>query len=116
MGLNISQMEMGVPNVLYYYWLICWKFITPVVLTVLVIGSMVASKPLEYADGVPIDIFMQVFGWMMTFSSVMLIPAFGAWNVYKRYRAGKPLGKALFEPTGKWKPAASASASNAQLV
>ena len=37
-------------------------------------------------------------------TTVFLLIIVGAWNVYKRFRGGKPMGMALLQPTKKWRP------------
>jgi solute carrier family 6 amino acid transporter-like protein 5/7/9/14 len=101
---NLKEMEIPMPWVMKWYWKICWKFISPTILTVLIIMGLAQSGPVKYSN-YEFETPVQALGWMLGVSTVIFIPLVGAWNVYKRYRAHKPVGWALLKPTPKWKPA-----------
>ena len=60
-------------------------------------------------DGFEPDI--QSLGLLISFSSTLLIPLIGMYQLWKRTRKGKPLGMAMFRPTHHWKAAITASPS-----
>ena len=100
---NIKEMEMKIPKVMMYYWKACWCFITPITLIVLLIIAFVKHKPYSSNDYIyPGGI--QALGWMISFSSLLLIPIVGFYQVFIRQRNGKELGWALFQPTRHWGP------------
>lgn len=101
---NIKEMGIRMPTVVYWYWRICWQFITPAILGTLVIYSFVKYRPVQYGEYV-FESPVQGLGWILGVSSTILIPIVGCWNIYKRYRNGKPIGMALLRPTPKWRPA-----------
>lgn len=104
---NISEMGIKLPTVIMWYWKICWQFITPGILAVLVIMSFYFHSPVVYGD-YEFEPSVQALGWMIGFSSFLFIPGVAAWNIYKRSQRGKPLGMAVFKPTPKWGPASGA--------
>jgi hypothetical protein len=60
-------------------------------------------------NGSKLDI--QALGLMISLSSMLLIPLVGIYQVWKRYRKGKPLGLAMFRQTHNWKAAIATSPS-----
>lgn len=103
MGMKLRMRTIGW-KIMYWYWKICWKFVTPAILTFLVIYSMIDSGDSKYEDYI-FEKSVQIFGLIITLTSVVLLPTIGAWNVYKRHRSGKPIGIELLKPTKKWRPA-----------
>ncbi len=101
---DIRQMGMRLPSIIKWYWKICWLFITPLILGVLVVWKFVETADVSYGDKV-FPPCIQGLGWLISTSSVVLLPLLGLRQVIKREREGKPLGKALFRPTPKWMPA-----------
>ena len=77
------------------------------ILTFLIIYSIIDFGDSKYEDYI-FEYPVQIFGWIITLTSVILLPTLGAWNVYKRHRAGKPMGMNLLKPTKKWRPALGA--------
>ena len=73
-------------------------------MTFLIIYSIIDFGDSKYEDYI-FEYPVQIFGWIITLTSVILLPTLGAWNVYKRHRAGKPMGMDLLKPTKKWRPA-----------
>ena len=47
---NIAEMGMKLPKPMKMYWKICWSYITPILLSVLVIIKFVKHKPLKSVD------------------------------------------------------------------
>ena len=90
--------EMGTPRLpqLKWYWIICWQFITPFVLTMMVIFSLVDSAT-NLQEG-----YNGIITWLVTITSVSIIPAFAIHEIIKRRKSGKELGFALFRQTSSW--------------
>ena len=100
---NIKEMEMKIPTVMLFYWKACWSFITPITLAVLLIISFVKHQPYKSNDYVyPNNI--QALGWLISISSLMLIPMVAIYQVIIRQNKGKKLGWALIQPTRHWGP------------
>ena len=100
---NIKEMQMKIPKVVEYYWKACWSFITPLVLIFLLIMKFVNHEPFKsgeyiYPNGI------QVLGWLISTSSIVLIPIVGFYQIVNRHYNGENLGWALFKPTSKWGP------------
>ena len=100
---NIKEMEMKIPKVMLFYWKACWSFITPITLALLLVISFVKHQPYKSNDYVyPNNI--QALGWMISISSLMLIPMVAIYQVIIRQNKGKKLGWALIQPTRHWGP------------
>jgi hypothetical protein len=62
----------------YWYWNVCWLFVSPALILVIVVVSWVQYKPLE-TDGYVFPVYSNVIGWLMTAS--VLLGMFG-WAFY----------------------------------
>ncbi|XP_059096087.1 sodium- and chloride-dependent glycine transporter 2-like [Tigriopus californicus] len=105
---NIQEMGMRMPNVVRLYWTACWTVITPLILLAILIGQWVQFKPVE---GVNMDKsayvfpgFFQGMGVLIACSTVILLPLLTVRQFLKRKYANKPVGRAMFKTTPKWKP------------
>uniref|UniRef100_A0A4W5JPK3 Transporter n=1 Tax=Hucho hucho TaxID=62062 RepID=A0A4W5JPK3_9TELE len=61
------------------YWRLCWKFVSPTFLLVVVIASIVTSTGLSYDDYV-FPSWSNVIGWGVALSSMMFVPVYA---IYK---------------------------------
>ncbi|KAJ3593193.1 hypothetical protein NHX12_005529 [Muraenolepis orangiensis] len=61
------------------YWRLCWKFVSPTFLLVVVIASIVTHTGLEL-DGYVFPYWSEVLGWGVAMSSMMFVPIYA---VYK---------------------------------
>ena len=102
---NIEEMGMRMPRFMTHYWRICWSWVTPAILTVLIIWSFVDYVPLTYESGANYPDGIQVLGWLLPLSSLLFMPLLLVRQVNRRKAKGKPLGKALLQHTPKWVPA-----------
>ena len=111
---NIKEMGMKLPWLIKMYWKMCWMFITPIILLVVVIITFVQQKKLQTVlykkeDGEE-EIYVwpdsiQVVGWLMPLSTVLIIPFFGIYQIWKRKTDGKCIsGWTMFKPTNNWGP------------
>jgi len=91
-----------------WYWKICWCFITPILLSVLLILQFVFTKPVSY-KGETFPDNIQALGWLCGVFSVLFIPAITVYQYVQRYRKGKDIGWAMFKPTRRWGPVARAA-------
>ncbi|XP_002736305.1 sodium-dependent noradrenaline transporter-like, partial [Saccoglossus kowalevskii] len=62
------------------WWRICWKFISPVFLTFIVVVSIALYAPLKF-DDYTYPVWANVFGWCIALSSMALIPATAIYSV-----------------------------------
>merc|ERR1712165_677890 len=111
---NIREMKMNLPKPVKLYWKICWKFVTPILLTVVLVLQFVFAEPVKYGDYVfPEEI--QAFGWVIGCASTAFIPGIAAYQYYRRFKKGKNIGLDMFRRTQRWGPAVGASMSLANL-
>ena len=110
---NIAEMSIGIPAFLKYYWLVCWMFVTPVVLAFILVMTLVDYSPTSSArrpdaeeDKYIFPVIIQALGWMMTTAAVIIIPVTAIFQVCKRYKSGKPFDiRTMMTPNEKWGPA-----------
>lgn len=109
------------------YWRICWGFITPVLMIVILIYTLIELEPLTYRDyvypdsaygkiyGQPIIIdnihyhisLFVVFGWCLSAFGILQLPLWGIYAVYRRRNEGESILKRIlvsFKPTSDWGP------------
>ena len=101
---DIEEMGMMLWGPIKWYWVFCWKAITPLILIVLVVmqfknGISVSYEKYKFPDAV------NGLGWLISLSSVLMLPLLAARQIIRRHRKGKKLGFALFKQTPKWLPA-----------
>ena len=128
---NIKEMGMNLPRCVKFYWKTCWCFITPFILSLLLIVKFIDYKPLQtdkyrsngtvlvdyvWPNGYQGEPNIQALAWLIPLSSTLLIPAIGIYQFWRRKQKGKPLGLAMFRPTIYWKPAQLTSVSMENLV
>lgn len=58
---------------------LCWKYLTPAVCTATFVFSLVSWSPLALEKGLVAPLWATALGWILTFSSVSLLPI---WAVY----------------------------------
>jgi len=98
---NIQE-EMGVniPCFMYAYWASTWLFLTPVVLTGVLVCSIYFYKPAYYGDYVyPPNI--QGLGWALVLASMLCVPAYTLYAVFVQKKSWKELRG----PTEDFRPA-----------
>ncbi|CAF0766331.1 unnamed protein product [Brachionus calyciflorus] len=89
--------------ILAWYWAICWKFISPFLLILLAIFSIIQYKPLE-TDGYVFPYWSNVIGHLMTAS---ILSGTVGWVIYSLLDAvfiSKKSLKSLFQPEKDWGP------------
>jgi len=62
------------------YWAVTWKFVTPGLLTVILVASALDYKPMKYGDAVYPD-WANGLGWLVSMASVACIPLVMLWKV-----------------------------------
>ncbi|XP_045130113.1 sodium- and chloride-dependent glycine transporter 1-like [Portunus trituberculatus] len=68
-----EDMGITVPRPLYAYWLLTWCAVTPLVLLAILVFSVIYFVPAYWDDYVfPLEI--QVLGWLILFSTVIMVP------------------------------------------
>ncbi|CAG0904475.1 unnamed protein product [Darwinula stevensoni] len=87
---NLAEM-MG-PNHWFfnYYWSITWRIISPIALTVVLFFTWIQYAPVKVGDYLfPSEI--EGLGWCMAFISILLVPIFSVYQIYKAKKESKPL-------------------------
>ena len=119
---NIKEMGMNVPRPMILYWKICWKFITPTLLLVIVIITFVDHRPHETILYKTTDTereesyvwppAIQALAWLMPLGTFIVIPLVTIYQIWNRIRnricnrAGEKSidWRSLIKPTCNWKP------------
>ena len=95
---NIEDMCITKRSNIRWYWIICWRAITPLILTVLVVISFINDVKVTGKE----TAYNGVIRWVITLTSVGIIPGFALHEVIKRYCNKEELGVALFRRTDSW--------------
>ena len=77
---NIEEMMGKQGSTAMVYWKICWKFISPGILIVVFIATLVKYQTPTY-EGVPYPGWAVFLGWAMAFMSVIMVPGFAIHHV-----------------------------------
>ncbi|XP_076327814.1 sodium-dependent proline transporter-like isoform X4 [Tachypleus tridentatus] len=101
---NVKQMIGYRPNI---YWLITWLVITPVIIIGVLIFSFMNSTSASYGN-YKFPKWTISVGWMLGAVSVIMIPLFALYEVWKTKTQGKEW-RDLFRPTADWGPAVEAN-------
>ena len=101
---NLEEMGINLWGPIKWYWVLCWQAITPLILITLVVkqfenGINVSYEEYKFPDSV------QALGWLISLSSVVMLPLLAVRQIVRRHKKGKELGWALFKVTPKWMPA-----------
>ena len=97
----LEEMNIKLWSPLKWYWIICWKFVTPVVLFILFITSV--SAKLDFViDGYSFPDGINSLGWLITSSTVAMIPILMIHQIFKALVRGEDLCSALFKPRDRW--------------
>lgn len=106
----MADIEHMVGFKLNIHWWICWTFITPVLLIIVLGFNIYEFTPLAFGDYTLPD-WAQALGWMMAVAAVIPIPIFAAGRIIQSYK--KPAFDGLnvwqrvvklCKPSDKWMP------------
>ena len=107
---NIEEMEIQVPTIMKFYWLITLKVITPLILLFVLIMSFVQYAP-AYSPSFTQENYVfpdsiQFLGWFIGFFSVGLIIVGVLTNIFNRKQENKSVNlRSMLTPSIKWGPA-----------
>ncbi|XP_070206051.1 sodium-dependent dopamine transporter-like [Littorina saxatilis] len=62
------------------YWTVCWKFVSPIFISFIMVFGLVNYTPLEY-DGYTYPVGASVIGWSIALSSILCIPGFAIYSI-----------------------------------
>uniref|UniRef100_A0A182PFK5 Transporter n=1 Tax=Anopheles epiroticus TaxID=199890 RepID=A0A182PFK5_9DIPT len=86
------------------YWRLCWRWITPLLMFVILIYNLITLEPLMYKQYVYPTIAYNI-GWCIFAFGLLQLPIWAAYTVYKQ--SGKSLNEKIknaFKPTAAWGP------------
>ncbi|KAG1663868.1 Sodium- and chloride-dependent glycine transporter 2 [Nymphon striatum] len=81
---NIEEMIGFRPNI---YWQLVWKYITPTITIAILFFNWYEYQPATYGS-YTYSLWHQVLGWLMAFSSVIMIPIFAIYKFIKARQNG----------------------------
>ncbi|XP_028399860.1 sodium- and chloride-dependent glycine transporter 2-like isoform X2 [Dendronephthya gigantea] len=64
------------------YFIICWKFITPLLLLFILIATIVQWEGISL-DGYKYPPWAEFIGWLVALASMLIVPAFAIYEVYR---------------------------------
>ncbi|KAK2183134.1 hypothetical protein NP493_318g03000 [Ridgeia piscesae] len=68
-----------------WYWRVCWKFVSPVFLFVIIVSSIASYNPLVYKTSTAGDYtyppWANALGWVIASSSMVLVPVVAIWKL-----------------------------------
>lgn len=100
---NIREMGMTLHPWMAFYWKLCWRFVTPALLIVIVVEQFLNPAKIAYGNYVfPWQV--QIVGWAIGCATTALIPLTAMWKMFRQCCTKKCLGN-LFQPSDKWGPA-----------
>ncbi|XP_043260588.1 sodium-dependent nutrient amino acid transporter 1-like [Colletes gigas] len=86
------------------YWRLCWAIITPLLLAVILIYSLISLRPLTYS-GISYPYSAHAAGWSICAFGILQIPF---WMIYtmisKRHLKFPEMIKSAFRPSSHWGP------------
>ncbi|XP_026131622.1 sodium- and chloride-dependent neutral and basic amino acid transporter B(0+)-like [Carassius auratus] len=98
------EMMIGSKSTLFWlWWRACWFFITPVVLSIVLVWSLYTFTSPTYGS-VEYPDWGLALGWCMTAFCLIWIPILAVWNVYKASGSPWQRIKAACSPTEDWGP------------
>ena len=106
------EMQIPIPGVLRFYWLVMWKLITPFVLFLILLIAFIQYTPASYGSGDAEIIFppwVNLLGWLMAVTPIVIVLVVGGCIFYKEVVKGGHHWRELLRPTCEWCPAAERS-------
>ncbi|XP_037818800.1 sodium-dependent nutrient amino acid transporter 1-like [Lucilia sericata] len=67
------------------YWRICWSFLTPVMMTIIFIYSVITIEPLTY-KGIDYPDSANAAGWIIFIIGILQFPLWGLWYIKSHYK------------------------------
>ena len=112
---NLEEMNITPWGPVRCYWVVCWKFVTPAILGVLFVTSVTAGLEIEI-DGYAFPGEIHALGWMITSSTVAMIPLAAVYQMFRACRSGREIGAVLFKPKDTWSRIALSTSENANIA
>ncbi|KAG2464382.1 S6A14 protein, partial [Polypterus senegalus] len=102
----IKDIEMMIGKKNYYFWLwwrACWFFISPCLLTIIFVWSLVTFSAPSYGP-IPYPVWGTVLGWLMTAFCIIWIPIFAVFNFAKARGGILERFRQICSPIPDWGP------------
>ena len=96
---DLEEMGMDIHPIMKIYWKLCWKFVTPIVLFVLLISALANFGHVSYEGSYTYPTGIQILGYFITGCTLVWVPIFAFIEINKkRTREFYP----LLHPTTEW--------------
>ena len=106
---NIAETGIRIPKFLTYYWRVNWQCITPIILFGITLVTWINFTPCSYG-GYVFPPLVQLMGWLMASTTVVIAFSMGVIEYFRREKAGKNDSiQDMFKPTAEWGPAVKAT-------
>ncbi|XP_029134832.1 sodium- and chloride-dependent neutral and basic amino acid transporter B(0+) [Labrus bergylta] len=102
----IKDIEMMIGNksfAFWFWWRACWFFISPCIIVVILIWSLITFKPPKYA-GVQFPAWGLALGWCIAIFILLWIPVVAVYKLVKAEGGPWKRLKSLCSPTEEWHP------------
>ncbi|XP_034389402.1 sodium- and chloride-dependent neutral and basic amino acid transporter B(0+) [Cyclopterus lumpus] len=102
----IKDIEMMIGNRSFTFWLwwrACWFFISPCIIVVILIWSLMTFTPPSYG-GVPFPVWGLTLGWCMTVFMLLWVPVTAVYKIMRSEGSLWQRLKSLCSPAEEWHP------------
>ncbi|XP_003427814.1 sodium-dependent nutrient amino acid transporter 1 [Nasonia vitripennis] len=100
----LNDVEFMLKRRLSIFWRFCWRFLTPTIIAVIFIYSMVSIKLLTYND-VTYPSYLYVIGWILFSIAFVQIPLWWLVAIVKKRNHSFPeIFRRALDPSKKWGP------------
>ncbi|XP_011499173.1 PREDICTED: sodium-dependent nutrient amino acid transporter 1-like isoform X2 [Ceratosolen solmsi marchali] len=100
----LADVEFMLKRKLSMFWLICWKFVTPILIGIIFSYSIINHKLLTY-NNVYYPHFVYIIGWILFSFALLQIPLWMTIAFFKNRSYTYPdIFKRAFEPCNSWGP------------
>lgn len=80
------------------YFVMCWKYLTPLVTTAIFIQALSKYERMSYENEEPLPIWAEILGWCLALSSMLCIPVVAVYELSKHKGSFSDRVKASLEP------------------
>ena len=105
---NVQEMGVRSTVATQFYFKTCLRFIVPIILFILLIGSLgnitLSKAHVRGIDYVFEEPYVQALAWLMGIFTISFIPCFALWQMYLTFKVKNAVDWSIFHSTSKWKP------------
>ncbi|XP_037083228.1 sodium- and chloride-dependent GABA transporter 1-like isoform X2 [Pollicipes pollicipes] len=106
-GKFVRDVEFMAQRPIGTWWRLCWNFITPIVLILIFITTLVFNTPVNYRD-VEFPAWAQGVGWLSALASLLMMPGYAVYLLAVTPGTLAERLKICSQPTDDWGPALDA--------